>query len=133
MITTEAPSFFQMTSQYRRFAEVCNKSQTSKFISLFYGKTGLGKTECAFNYASWRIVEPLLEKSAAVRTVPQSIMHCSTLVYTPDVGVTPKRVQANIAALRNRFDELVDQAANWHSLDTGPFSSPQIPKAVDCR
>lgn len=121
MITTDAPSFFQMTSQYRRFAEVCNKSQTSKFISLFYGKTGLGKTECAYHYANWRIVEPLLEKSAAARQPPHSIIHSSTVVFTPDVGITPKRVQANIAVLRNRFDELVDQAANWHCLDTGRF------------
>ena len=121
MITTEAPSFFQMTVQYRRFAEICNKSQNSKFIALFYGRTGLGKTECAYHYANWRVVEPLLEKSAAARCLPSSIVHCSTAVYTPDVGVTPRRVQSNVATLRNRFDELVDQACNWYSLDTGRF------------
>lgn len=121
MITTEAPSFFQMTGQYCRFAEICNKSQNGKFIALFFGRTGLGKTECAYHYAAWRIVEPLLEKSAAARRLPPSTVHCSAAVYTSDVGATPKRVQANIAALRNRFDELVDQSANWYSLDTGPF------------
>lgn len=121
MTTTEAPSFLQITAQYRRFAEICNKSQTGKFISLFYGRTGLGKTECAYHYANWRIVEPLLEKSAAARRVPNSIIHCSSVVYTPDVGITAKRAQSGIAALRNRFDELVDQAANWHSFDTGPY------------
>jgi DNA transposition AAA+ family ATPase len=121
VITTEAPSFFQITAQYRRFAEICNKSQTGKFISLFYGKTGLGKTECAYHYANWRVVEPLLEKSAAARKLPNSVIHSSTVVYTPDVGITPKRVQSGIATLRNRFDELVDQAANWYSLDTGAF------------
>jgi DNA transposition AAA+ family ATPase len=30
-------------------------------------------------------------------------------------------VQSSIATLRNRFDELVDQAASWHRFDTGPF------------
>jgi len=121
VITTDAPSFFQMTCQYRRFAEICNKSQNSKFIALFYGRTGLGKTECAYHYSNWRVVEPLLEKSAAARRLSPSIIHSSTVVYTPDVGVTPKRVQSNVATLRNRFDELIDQASNWHNLDTGPF------------
>lgn len=110
-----------MTGEYRRFAEICNKSQSNKFIGLFYGRTGLGKTESVYHYANWRIVEPLLDKSAAARQLAPSIVHCSTAVYTPDVGVTPKRVQTGIATLRNRFDELVDQASNWYSVDTGPF------------
>ncbi len=121
MITTEAPSFFQMTAQYRRFAEICNKSQNEKFIALFYGRTGLGKTESAYHYAAWRVVEPLLDRSAAARRLPPSIVHSSAAIFTPDVGATPTRVQSNIATLRNRFDELVDQSANWYSLDTGPF------------
>ena len=61
---------FIITSQHRRFAEICNKSLNSKFISLFYGKTGLGKTECALQYANWRIVEPLLDRPAMTRRPP---------------------------------------------------------------
>lgn len=121
MISTEEPSYFQMTSQYRRFVEICNKSQVRKFISLVYGKTGLGKSECAYHYSNWREIEPLLSRPAGARQVPLSIVHGSTIVYTPDVGVTPKRVAANIALLRNSFEELVDQAATWHRFDTGPF------------
>jgi len=121
VITTDAPSFLLMTGQYRRLAEICNKSQNSKFIALYYGRTGLGKTECAYHYTNWRVVEPLLEKSAAARRLAPSIIHSSSAVYTPDVGITSKRVQSNIATLRNRFDELVDQASNWYNMDTGPF------------
>lgn len=121
MITTEAPTRFLITSQYRRFAEICNKSQNSKFISLLYGRTGLGKTECAFYYAHWRAVEPLLNQASAVRKIPPSLVHCSAAVYTPDVGATTKMVGSSIAALRNRFDELVDQAACWHTLDPGRY------------
>jgi DNA transposition AAA+ family ATPase len=121
VIWTESPSPFLMTSQYRRFAEICNKSESSKFISLFYGKTGLGKTECALHYANWRTVEPLLEKSAGARKVPLSIVQCGSAVYTPDVGATQKMVQSGIALLRNRFDDLVDQSAAWHRFDTGDF------------
>lgn len=112
---------FIITSQHRRFAEICNKSLNSKFISLFYGKTGLGKTECALQYANWRIVEPLLDRPAMTRRPPSSIIHCTTAIFTPDVNVTPTRLQSGIRALRNRFDELVDQAASWHGFDTGPF------------
>jgi len=110
-----------MTSQYRRFAEICNKSESGKFISLFYGKTGLGKTECAVHYANWRTVEPLLDMSRAARQIPTSIVQCGAAVYTPDVGATQKMVQTGISVLRNRFDDMVDQAACWHRFDTGPF------------
>lgn len=121
MIKTEAPSFFQITSQYRRFSEICNRSQTGKLISLIHGKTGLGKTECALYYANWREVEPLLEKPAGARQVGQSIAHCSTAVYTPDVGMTPNMVRLGLQLLRNRFDELVDQATSGSRFDTEPY------------
>ncbi len=130
MITTEAPGFFQMTGQYRRFAEICNKSQSAKFIALFYGRTGLGKTECAYHYANWRVVEPLLEKSALTRRLPPSIIHCSAAIYTPDVGATPKRVQLNLATLRNRFEDLVDHGTVWYNSDSEPFRPHKYLKLV---
>jgi len=120
-MTTETATRFLLTSQHRRFSEICNKSQSSKFISLFYGKTGLGKTECALYYSNWRTVEPLLNKSAATRRLPASIIHCTSAVYTPDVNVTPTKLQSAITSLRNRFDDLVEQATCWHGLDTGAF------------
>lgn len=121
MIATEAPASFLLTSQYRRFAEICNTSQTAKFISLFFGRTGLGKTECALHYAQWRAVEPLLYMTPGARKIPSSMIHCTAAVYTPDVGATLKIVQSGIAGLRNRFDELVDQAACCHGFDVGSY------------
>ena len=82
-MTEKKSERFLITSQYRRFAEMCNKSQTSKFIGLFYGKTGLGKTESALHYSNWRVVEPLLEKPSAARSVPSSVIHASAVVFTP--------------------------------------------------
>lgn len=121
MIATESPACFLVTSQYRRFAEICNKSQNSKFISVFFGKTGLGKTESALYYANWRTVEPLLDMAPASRKISSSIVHCSTAIFTPDVGATPKMVQRNISILRNKFDELVDQAECWQRFDSGQY------------
>jgi hypothetical protein len=110
-----------MTSQYRRFAEICNKSESGKFISLFFGKTGLGKTESALRYTNWRAVSPLLERPAASRRFNASIVQSTAALYTPDVGATQRIVQSDITVLRNRFDELVDQAACWLRFDTGSF------------
>jgi DNA transposition AAA+ family ATPase len=112
---------FLITSQYRRFAEFCNKSQTSKFIGLFYGKTGLGKTESALHYSNWRLVESLLNKPAAARVIPTSIVHCSAAVFTPDVNISTSKLESNIKVLRNRFDELLDQATTWHGTDCAQF------------
>lgn len=118
---TKSTTKFLVTTQYRRFAEICNKSQSSKFMALFFGKTGLGKTECALHYSNWRIVEPLLEKSAALRGLPSSVIHSAAAVYTPDVNATPTRVQSGIRLLRNRFDDLVEQATTWHRSDDEPY------------
>lgn len=122
MIWTESPSPFLITSQYKRFAEICNKSESGKFISLFYGRTGLGKSECALHYANWRLVEPMLDKSATTLLIPKSVVQCGAAIYTPDVGATQKMVQSSIALLRNRFDEIVDRASCWHRFESGEFT-----------
>lgn len=122
MIWTESPRPFLMTSQYKRFAEICNMSESQKFIALFYGRTGLGKSECALHYANWRTVEPLLDISAPTQAIPKSVVQCGAAIYTPDVGATQKMVQSAIALLRNRFDDTVDRASTWHSFESGPFA-----------
>jgi len=113
---------FMITSQYRRFAEICNKSQTSQRISLFFGKTGLGKTRSAIHYAQWHIVEPLLGRPTATRPIPASLLGSTTAIYTPDISVTPKKLQSGIALLRNQFDALIEQVTYCYARETaGPF------------
>ena len=122
MMWNESPQPFLMTGQYKRFAEICNRSMRGKSISLIYGRTGLGKTESALHYTNWREVAPLLPQSSATRKVPRSVIQSGAAIYTPDVAATPKMVQSGISLLRNRFEELVDQAACWHRFDTGEFA-----------
>lgn len=98
----ESPIPFLMTTQYRRFAEICNKSESRKFISLFFGKTGLGKTESALRYTNWRAVSPVLELPAAMRRLDASIVQSTAAIYTPNVGATQRMVQTDIAVLRNQ-------------------------------
>jgi len=112
---TDSPTRFLITRPYRRFAEICRHSHNGKIIGLFYGKTGLGKTESAKHYASWHTIEPLLDKPTRTREIPASIVGCTTAFYTPDVTVTPKKLQSGLALLRNRFEDLVAQATYWHA------------------
>lgn len=114
---TDTPSAFLITSQYKRFAELCNNSLNSKSINLCYGKPGVGKTESAQHYAKWLTVDPLLSKSSSIRGVPADLVNCSTALFTPDVTVTPRKLQAGIALLRNRFDHLIEQAFYTHDRE----------------
>ena len=118
---TEPPSHFLITSQYRRFAEICNRSHSDKSLALFFGKSGLGKTECALRYSNWRVVEPLLKQPVLTRKIPISVIHSSTAFFTPDVFSTPKMIRSDIMLLRNRFDQLLEQAHFWHGVESGPF------------
>jgi DNA transposition AAA+ family ATPase len=121
-MTIDCTTRFLITKQYRRFAEICNKSQKGQIMSLVFGKTGLGKTRSAMHYSQWHLIEPLLQKPVAARQVPASLVGCTTAVYTPDIRVTPKKLHSGIATLRNRFDELMDQATLWYpSEDVNPF------------
>lgn len=115
----DSPSAFLITSQYRRFSELCNNSLATKSINLCYGKPGVGKTESAQHYAKWLSVESLLSKPSTVRQVPADLVNCTTALFTPDVTVTPKKLQAGIAILRNRFDDLVEQSIYLHDREKG--------------
>jgi DNA transposition AAA+ family ATPase len=117
-MTIDCTTRFLITGQYRRFAEICNKSQKGQTLSLVFGKTGLGKTRSAMHYSQWHVIQEPLNTPPAIRRIPASILGCTTAVFTPDVRVTPKRLQSGIAALRNRFDELIEQANLWYPPET---------------
>ncbi len=72
----------------------------------------------------------MLNKAVATREMPKSIIQCGAAVYTPDVAATPRMVQSGITILRNKFDELVDQASCWHRFDTGEFSPHKYMKLL---
>lgn len=77
------------------------------------------------HYANWHTLEPLLGKPLRTRPVPVSIVGCTTAFYTPDVTVTPKKLQSGLALLRNRFNELVEQGTLWHAPETTANSPGQ--------
>src|SRR5579885_3011034 len=98
---------FMITSQYRRFVEFCQYCEKNKHIGLCFGKPGVGKTESAMHYANWKAIEALFAHPYGSRIIPKALCASRTAFLTPDVTVSPKRLQASISLLRNRFDALV--------------------------
>lgn len=107
-------SDFLITGQYRRFIEFCDSCRSKRYIGVVYGKPGVGKTESARHYAQWHLIEPLLGKPSRHRLPPNELAGCTAAFYTPDVSVTAKRLHGGISILRNKFDDLIDQAVMWH-------------------
>ena len=121
---TENKAFFMVTQKYRRFAEICTSCHQSNYMGLCFGKPGVGKTESARHLAKWQTIEPLLGKPVRGRSVPSELLNCNIGFYTPDVVTTPKRLHSGIAILRNKFDELIEQATSTHD----PRSWAERPK-----
>jgi len=116
-----------ITSLYHRFAEISNKSQKVKNVSLIFGKSEIEKTRSSQHYYHWHIIEPLPQRPAAIRTPPSCLLGSIAAVYTPDVTVTPCRLQASIASLRNEYNFLMEQTTYIYSLETaGPNPHRQL-------
>lgn len=111
---SDTPSHFLSTQHYRRFVEFGEYCRDKKHIGLCYGRPGVGKTESARQFASWNLIEPLLQQPSRTRRLPEHIASCDVLFLTPEVTVTPKKLETSISLTRNKFDGLVEQARVWH-------------------
>jgi hypothetical protein len=100
---------FLVTKESRRFGEFCDACRRDRYIGVCYGPPGVGKTLSARHYARWEVVEPLLGALRVVtRTpVPPVVGACQTVIYTPDVAMTPNRLASELRGLVASFDRLV--------------------------
>jgi|SRR5450755_2294315 len=105
-----AQTEFMVTKEYRRFAEFCDACLRYRYISLCYGLPGVGKTLSARHYTQWDLLEPLLVSSRTVQTPPVKVIGCHTILYTPAVANTPKRIEEEIRSLRMRLGYLIEDA-----------------------
>ena len=116
---------FQITKQHRRFVEFADAVRRHRYIGVCYGAPGLGKTLSARTYAcadDWERWDN--ERHEKGNVLPASLLDSRTLVYTPEVHVTGRRMHMEIALQASALGGDIDQALDpnchpsWMQLDT---------------
>ncbi len=105
-------SGFIVTKEYRRFAEFCDACRRERYIGLCYGPPGVGKTLSARHYARWDALGPILERHSFWHDFPTrpDLADCRTILFTPSVTTTPKRVDDELKTLRHRMLATIEEA-----------------------
>jgi DNA transposition AAA+ family ATPase len=93
---------FVETKEYRRFAEFCDACRRDRYIGLCYGAPGVGKTLSARHYARWSSLEAVFAQRTLWIDPPQrpDLADCRTIIYTPSMTTTPKRLEEVLYQLR---------------------------------
>jgi DNA transposition AAA+ family ATPase len=92
---------FWITLEHRRFVEFCEACRTDRTIGVCYGTPGVGKTMSAYHHARWKHLEQFTRQNVPMTVaLPRSLARRPTILYTPDILPTPKRVSNEIAHLR---------------------------------
>src|SRR3954454_8187457 len=101
MTDTPGPAFVE-TREYRRFREFCDACRRYRYIGLCYGTPGVGKTLSARHYAQWELVGPVLQAywPHTPSEPPAAIASCRTLLYTPSMTTTPRRLTDELSLLQ---------------------------------
>src|SRR5579884_875127 len=83
-----------VTKEARRFAEFCDACRRDRSVGRCSGPPGVGQTRSARHDARWAELEPLMVRwQGAVETdVPSRLQACRTVVSTPTVMSTPRRL-----------------------------------------
>src|SRR5262245_45159325 len=112
LVASEVAEEFLETQEYRRFAEFCDACRRYRYIGLCHGPSGVGKTLSARHYARWAFVEPTIDTQARIADlIPSSeIADCRTLLYTPTVTVTPRRLENDLHSLQYQLKWAVVEA-----------------------
>ena len=124
--TTPQVAFLD-TKEYRRFAEFCEACRASRYIGLCYGPPGVGKSFSAWHYARWDLIEtyfpgrfydtarlPYIEGTIVSTVITHAsqispeLRNCRSVLYTPSVTNTPKRVGQEVQAVRLALSHLVE-------------------------
>ena len=94
-MTTDTPTEFLITKEYRRFEEFCNACRRDRYIGVCYGMPGVGKTLSARYYARWDLLEDINPFDFNT-PLPQQVAESRTLFYTLDVTNSPRQIKDQI-------------------------------------
>lgn len=98
---------FLVTKEHRRFVEFCDACRRYRYIGLCYGPPGVGKTMSARTYAQWEQLEALDARFGSELPPAPEILACRTVLYTPPVANTPRRIDQDIHGLRLLLTDLI--------------------------
>ena len=88
---------FQITRQHRRFVEFAAAVRRHRYIGVCYGAPGLGKTLSARTYATADDYQHwFANRYHRDSGMPASLMQSRTLLYTPDLTMTARRLNLEV-------------------------------------
>ena len=98
-----------MTKEYRRFAEFCDACRRYRYIGLCYGPPGVGKTLSARYYSRWDELELHIDHTID-KTISEELLDRRTILYTPTVDASLKKLWEDISHLCRQFKRLTENA-----------------------
>ena len=125
-------SGFLETTEYARFAQVCQVCQRYGSNAVCVGNNGVGKTKAARQYTQWDLVEPFfLTHGRGIE--PYFSPDCPpprTAYYWPRSTVTPKGFERELSLLLWSVQMLVDSARGLNREERS-LSSRIRPNGID--
>jgi DNA transposition AAA+ family ATPase len=114
-----AQGAFLATKEYRRFAEFCDACRRYRYIGVCYGAPGVGKTLSARHYAQWDTLAPVIHahRISVVPPIVPEIASCHTIVYTPTITITPRRLAMELEGLQLGMTRAVEAAQHPEDYD----------------
>ncbi len=104
------PSGFVVTHEHKRFEEICEDARRYRYVVLYTGEAGAGKTYSGTHYSSWDLVESLSSQYAYILDPPKEVFTRRTAYFSAVPASSPKTVSNMVENSRNLLSWLVDVA-----------------------
>jgi hypothetical protein len=112
---------FLITKEHRRFTEFADACRRERYIGLCYGPPGVGKTLSARQYTHWDTItpammdrfgtfpDPFADRHDAHPSGPEILAETRSVLWTPNVTVSPRQVDYDMPMLCRRFNVTVER------------------------